>query len=346
MNFSLSKAQFFLLLFIIETGIVYISFQTPLISVSRNLAWVLFIIAGVIHYLLIIFYERYYAYFYLNTFFQWVYKIYWFSISVVFIAYMEYVLASWVLPQTPEWVVVLMIVLLSLYANLSRPETVINIGVMLLPIIFLFIVFLMLAVPDLKWANLLPLEFDHPLQIIKGLNHSIYAFLGVEMYLIYRPFLQRELILKGKPLFFYQQIIFVFYMLSVLFTQLFFTIDEVKLVPEPIIYILKSQEVTFVKRLDIFFVYIWLSWSIVTIMIFGLSFRVVHFVKERKRPKLNILIYHILLAIFPLFFIHFNRIEVIKNFLHYLFLIFTFFLPTVIIFWNKWRGKKCIEKES
>ncbi len=42
-------------------------------------------------------------------------------------------------------------------------------------------------------------------------------------------------------------------MLSVLFTQLFFTIDEVKLVPEPIIYILKSQEVTFVKRLDIFF---------------------------------------------------------------------------------------------
>ncbi|QDQ03007.1 GerAB/ArcD/ProY family transporter [Lysinibacillus fusiformis] len=344
MSFSLSKAQFFLLLFIIETGIVYISFQTPLISVGRNLAWLSFIIASVIHYLLIIFYERYYVYFYLNMFFQWLYKIYWFCITVVFIAYMEYVLASWVLPQTPEWVVVIVIVALSLYANLSRPETVINIGVTLLPIIFLFIVFLMLAVPDLNWANLFPLEFNNMRQIIEGINYSIFAFLGVEMFLIYRPFLQRELSLKGKPLFFYQQVIFVFYMISILFTQMFFTLDEVKLVPEPIIYILKAQEVTFVKRLDIFFVYIWLSWSIVTIMIFGLTFRVVHFVKKRKRPKLNIFIYHILLAIFPLFFIQFNRIEVIRNSLHYIFLVFTFLLPIVIIFWNKWRGKKCIEK--
>lgn len=55
---------------------------------------------------------------------------------------MGYVLASWVLPpQTPEWLVVMLIVGLSLYANLVRPETVINIGVMLIPIIFLFVIF-------------------------------------------------------------------------------------------------------------------------------------------------------------------------------------------------------------
>jgi len=31
MNVSLTKAQFFLLLFIFQTGVVYIAFQTPLI---------------------------------------------------------------------------------------------------------------------------------------------------------------------------------------------------------------------------------------------------------------------------------------------------------------------------
>lgn len=100
------------------------------------------------------------------------------------------------------------------------------------------------------------------------------------MYLLYRPFLKQDTQVKGRPLFIYQLVIFVFYLISVLFTQMFFALDEIKLIPEPIMYILKSQEVTFVKRLDIFFVYIWLSWSIVTVMIFGLSFRVLYLSKK------------------------------------------------------------------
>ncbi|MBG9691244.1 GerAB/ArcD/ProY family transporter [Lysinibacillus sp. fkY74-1] len=339
MNISLTKAQFFLLLFIFQTGIVYIAFQTPLISSSKNSSWLIFIVASMIHYGLLLFFERYHSYFYLNVFFRWVYQIYWLLLTAVFIAYMSYVLASWVLPQTPEWIVVVIIVVLSLYANLSRPETVINIGVMLIPIIFLFITFLMLAIPDLTWSNLFPIEWKHTKQIGAGLIHSIYAYFGIEMYLIYRPFLQKDLQVKGKPLLMYQLVIFVFYFISVLFTQMFFSIEEINLIPEPIMYILKSQEVTFVKRLDIFFVYIWLSWSIVTVMIFGLSFRMLHFVKKKQHPNSRIIVYHIFLAILPLFVIHFRSIELIKNSLHYVFIFFTFLLPIVIIGWNKWRGK-------
>lgn len=339
MNISLTKAQFFLLLFIFQTGIVYIAFQTPLISSSKNSSWLIFIVASVIHYGLLLFFERYHSYFYLNVFFRWVYQIYWLLLTAAFIAYMSYVLASWVLPQTPEWIVVVIIVVLSLYANLSRPETVINIGVMLIPIIFLFITFLMLAIPDLTWSNLFPIEWKHTKQIGAGLIHSIYAYFGIEMYLIYRPFLQKDLQVKGKPLLMYQLVIFVFYFISVLFTQMFFSIEEINLIPEPIMYILKSQEVTFVKRLDIFFVYIWLSWSIVTVMIFGLSFRMLHFVKKKQHPNSRIIVYHIFLAILPLFVMHFRSIELIKNSLHYVFIFFTFLLPIVIIGWNKWRGK-------
>ncbi|WP_155591078.1 GerAB/ArcD/ProY family transporter [Lysinibacillus cavernae] len=339
MNVSLSKAQFFLLLFIIQTGVVYIAFQTPLIINSQNSAWLIFIVASVIHYGLLLLFERYYRYFYLNVFFRWVYQIYWLLLTAALIAYMGYVLASWVLPQTPEWVVVVMIVALSLYANLVRPETVINIGVMLIPIILLFVIFLMLAVPDLTWSNLFPIEWNNTKQIMEGLIHSTYAYFGIEMYLIYRPFLKQDLQVKGKPLLLYQLVIFMFYFISVLFTQMFFALEEIKLIPEPITYILKSQEVTFVKRLDIFFVYIWLSWSIVTVMIFGLSFRVLYLSKKRKHPKWSIFIYHLLLAILPLFVMQFQRIELVKNSLHYVLFVFTFLLPLVIICWNKWRGK-------
>ena len=344
MNFSLSRVQFFLLLFLIETGILYITFQSALISKSGTISWVIFAIACLFHYLLLLLYERYYSYFHLNTFFQWTYKIYWFCLVATYIAYTEYVLASWVLPQTPIWVVIFIIVLLSLYANLSRPETVVNIGVILIPLIALFVVFLMLAIPSLSWTNLFPIQFDNKEHILQGFMQSSYAFIGVEMFLILRPFLQKELKLSGKPLFFYQLLIFVFYMTAVIFSLLFFSIAEIKIVTEPIIYILKSQEVTFVKRLDIFFVYIWLMWSIVTIMIVVLVIRVVHFEKKRKYPKTNIVILHVLLAIISLFLVRFDRIEFIKSNFFYVFAIFTILLPFGIIVWNKWRGKKCIEK--
>lgn len=340
MNVSLTKAQFFLLLFIFQTGVVYIAFQTPLIINSRNSSWLIFIVASVIHYGLLLFFERYHSYFYLNVFFRWVYQIYWLLMTAVFIAYMSYVLASWVLPQTPEWIVVVIIVALSLYANLSRPETAINIGVMLIPIIFLFVIFLMLAIPDLTWSNLFPIEWKNTKQIGAGLIHSIYAYFGIEMYLVYRPFLQKDLQVKGKPLLIYQLVIFVFYFVSVLFTQMFFSVDEISLIPEPIMYILKSQEVNFVKRLDIFFIYIWLSWSIVTVMIYGLSFRVLYLSKKRKHPKRSIVFFHLLLAILPLFVMQFQRIEFIKNSIHYVLIVFTILLPMMIICWNKWRGKR------
>ena len=200
MSFSLSRVQFFLLLFFIETGVIYIAFQSPLINKSGNMSWVFFAITCLFHYLLLLLYERFYTYFYLNTFFQWVYKIYWLCIAAVYIAYTEYVLASWVLPQTPIWVVIFIIVLISLYANLSRPETVVNIGVILIPLIAIFVVFLMLSIPDLNWTNLFPIQFDNKEQILQGFIQSSYAFIGVEMFLIFRPFLQKELRLSGKPL--------------------------------------------------------------------------------------------------------------------------------------------------
>lgn len=210
MNVSLSKAQFFLLLFIIQTGVVYIAFQTPLIIGSQTSAWLIFMVASVIHYGLLLFFERNYQYFYLNVFFRWIYQIYWLLLTAILIAYMGYVLASWVLPQTPEWIVVVIIVGLSLYANVSRPETVINISVMLLPIILLFVIFLMLAIPDLTWSNLFPVEWNNK-QIIAGMIHSTYAYFGIEMYLIYRPYVQKELQVKGRPLFIYQLVIFIFF---------------------------------------------------------------------------------------------------------------------------------------
>ena len=100
---------------------------------------------------------------------------------------------------------------------------------------------------------------------MKGLLKAQVAFIGIELYLFFRKHVDIKEKIKGFPLFVYQTVWFSFFFFSVLITILYFTLTGLKLIPEPLLYILKSQEVTFVERLDLFFLYIWMIWTVITV---------------------------------------------------------------------------------
>ncbi|MGE7835101.1 GerAB/ArcD/ProY family transporter [Viridibacillus arvi] len=344
MKLQLSRVQLFLILFIVETGVVFITVQASIIIRGGRDSWLMFICFSIFHYGQLFFYEKFYKDFQLNSFFGFLYKLYWMIICITFIAYIDYTLAVWGFPNTPTYIVIGLIVFISLYANLSRPETAINLGVIIIPLIGIFIIFILMATPDLVWTNIFPIGTSTPHQWFKGLQRAQYAYMGVEVYLIYRSFVLKNQIIKGKPLFIYQLVVGIFYTASVIGCQLYFSLDEIKLIPEPIIYILKAQEVTFVKRLDIFFIYIWLAWSIVTITLFVLSIRVVHFAKKRKYPRFQIILLHLVLVVVPIFLERVEFIEKIRDYLHYGYIPFTIILPILIIIMNRRRKKSCLNE--
>ena len=113
-----------------------------------------------------------------------------------------------------------------------------------------------------------------------------------------------------------------------------------------ILYILHSQEVTFVKRLDLFFIYIWLSWSLVAIVNYVLMMRLVYFEKKRKSPKLKLFILFTSLGIISIFLIRFSVLEFFKHYVVYLNIVFTFILPISIIIVNKIRGRTISESDA
>ena len=86
LNFKLSRLQFFLLLFITQTGSSFFSFPAPFINVVGRDAWLVFLVAGVLHYLLLLYYERNYMYFNFGPFVGWLYKGYWLFVAVVYLA--------------------------------------------------------------------------------------------------------------------------------------------------------------------------------------------------------------------------------------------------------------------
>ncbi|WP_102692345.1 GerAB/ArcD/ProY family transporter [Rummeliibacillus pycnus] len=341
MNFKLTRVQFFLMLFYIETGVVYISFQQGVIDKGGRDAWIMFGISSIIVYSLLLFYEKFYQYFKLGTITTWIYVFYWLIIIVSFLGYMQYTLNVWVIQNTPPLFTLLAIVLVSLYISFSRPSTAINLGVLIIPLVFIFVVFILLATHELKFSNILPVGTSTLQQWLKGTNRSFIAFIGIESYLILRKYVLENEKVAGKPLLYFHLIITIFMGASVVGTEFYFMLKEIKLIPDPIIYILKSQKVTFVKRLDIFFVYIWLAWSIVTINLFLFNIRVVLFAKKRKHPTILLLVLHFIILVVPLTLTGLGEVELVRKVFSFLFYPSAVVLPIFIILFNMRRDSKC-----
>ncbi|MCZ8535871.1 spore germination protein [Paenisporosarcina quisquiliarum] len=339
MKFFISKNQFFLGLFVVQTGSVFISFQTPLIEAASQDAWIVFIVCCVIQFIQLYLYERYYSYFKINKFLQWMYSAYWLLLVVTFLAYIQKSLSVWAFPLTPPSVIIGAVVLLSFYANISRPESVMNLGVLLLPLFPLIFIFLSLATPDLVWTNVFPMGNITLKEWGIGLKEAKFAFIGTELYLFYRTFVLKSEKIDVKSLMKFILTISTFYFITLVFILMFFSLEELKIIPEPLVYILKSQEVTFIERLDLFFIFIWMAWSIITVVY--LIFTISMFMKKAITKTMTIkkVILHALLFVLPLIIIAQELFNITRDLLIYGHFLFSMIIPLFVIVINMWRGK-------
>ncbi|MFS0875022.1 GerAB/ArcD/ProY family transporter [Solibacillus isronensis] len=346
MTIKLTKLQFFLLLFVMQTGFVYTSFQTSIIEHGKRDATIQFILIALVFFLQFLFFEKMHKYFFLNNFTKAIYLLYWGFYIIAFVIYITYVLTTWAFPNTPTSVIISIFLFVCFYASVSRPETAVNIGVVLLPMLFLFIIFMMVAIPDLYVTNLLPFFYDRGETWWMGFLYSTTAFGGAEMYVMLRKYLLKNEKISISILSLYFTILTIFYLLSITFTLMFFALEEIRIISEPILYILHAVEVTFVKRLDLFFVYIWLSWSLITIINYVLVMRLVYFEKKRKSPVLQQFIFFAIVGITANYLGRFSVLDFIKDNIVYVNIIFTFLFPIVIIIINKIRGRTVSESHS
>jgi hypothetical protein len=341
MKFKLTKVQFFLMLFYIETGVIYISFQQTVIDVGGRDAWIMFGLASIIAYVLLLFYEKNYQSFRLGTFTKWIYIIYWLVVIISFFIYIQYTLNVWVIQKTPPFFLLLAVVLVSLYISLSRSSTIVNLGVFIIPLVIIFIIFISLAFDELKFSNILPIGTSSAPQWLNGVHYSFTAFIGIESYLMLRKYVLEGEKVAGKPLLIFHLIVTIFMGASVIGSEFYFMLKELRLIPDPILYILKSQKVTFVKRLDIFFIYIWLAWSIVTLNLFLFNIRIALFEKKGKYSKPFLFVIHGIILILPLFLTGIEEVKFVRKYLVYLFYPFSIILPMMIILFNRRGDSKC-----
>ena len=161
----------------------------------------------------------------------------------------------------------------------------------------------------------------------KGLLKAQIAFIGIELYLFFRKHVDIKQKIKGFPLFVYQLVWLSFFLFSVLIMLLYFTLPGLERIPEPLLFLLKSQEVTFVERLDLFFLYIWTMWTIVTVTIISFAALYVHRLHTNEHHKRDTIIWHVLLVLLPLFFLSKQAIVKLNDIIIYVHLVFSLLIP-------------------
>ncbi|KZE40217.1 hypothetical protein AV656_02810 [Bhargavaea cecembensis] len=344
MKLHITSLQLFLMLFVAMTGTVFTSFQSQLVIAAGRDAWWLFLMQGLLIFPHLWLFNRYYQDFKWKGLIAFLYGIYWFFVMASFLGYIGYTLNVWAYPKTPTFVIMLLVVIVLFYLMMSRSETMVNIGVILIPMIILFMVFVYLGLKEAVWTNLFPLGETKFSDLQKGSLKAQMPFIGIELFLLLRTFVPGKV--NSRKVMIYGGVWLLFFLQMLVMPLLFFSVEEFRLIPEPIMYMLKSQDVSFMERLDLLFIYIWLAWSFIAMGIY--AFSILHLLpqKIRIRRSRNAALFCILLLAVGTQLDSKEAVRMSGQFLQYAHLVFAIALPFLVISGNRIFGKRRGEESA
>ncbi|WP_157685592.1 GerAB/ArcD/ProY family transporter [Paenibacillus donghaensis] len=167
------------------------------------------------------------------------------------------VLRRWMLQTTPRWAVLALFSIMTLY--LAREKLTVlarfyTLASMLFIPLFLFIIY---GLTQAHLENMLPLLEKGFWNIVKGAKETTISMYGFELMLIIYPLSegtdkQKLITVSLSNLF-----VTLFYFFVVSTCLMFFNSEQIKMIPEPVIYLMKSLSFFIIDRADILFLPIW-----------------------------------------------------------------------------------------
>ncbi|WP_409294623.1 GerAB/ArcD/ProY family transporter [Peribacillus sp. SCS-26] len=212
-----------------------------------------------------------------------VYTLYFFLVSTNMLALFGNVINKWLLPLTPVWLVILLMVVVGTYAVHSP---LIILAKFMLVSSFVFLIFILListSFLDADIYNILPIGSKGVFSILKGVKEAAFSMIGFELFLVIYPYIRGSGRSKLKSAMLANAFVIFFYTLAVLATLMFFSEMEIAIIPEPLLYIIKSYSFQVVERIDILFLSLWMVAVGTTYMgyLFGTAKGLSHMFKKK-----------------------------------------------------------------
>ncbi|WP_161993120.1 GerAB/ArcD/ProY family transporter [Sediminibacillus terrae] len=186
------------------------------------------------------------------------YYLYFICICVLILILYGRMLHLWILPNTPFWLLAILLAFTGFYLIssgllvMARIYTFVSI---LLVIIFFLLVF---ALRDIQLVYLLPVGQTPVPQIFKGAQAAILAMLGYISFFFLYPHTKGTPTERLKTMSYANLFVTLFYLFVVFVSFTYFSTSEIAFVPQPVLYLLKAIELHIISRVDLFLLSMWI----------------------------------------------------------------------------------------
>ncbi|WP_175991373.1 GerAB/ArcD/ProY family transporter [Bacillus sp. Marseille-Q1617] len=189
------------------------------------------------------------------------YLIYGILVTSLVMMYATAIIKLWALNLTPEWVVMLLLLLPGIYLGKEKVMEISNVYVVVSGLIFLLIIvsIVVLFIYPVDWRYLFPIAASGGVTMLKGAKEAYFSMLGFELLLILYPYFKHNgspAVLKSVSIAnLFVTVVYTFLTISSLVT---FSPEELKIVPQPVLYYVKSLYFQVIERIDLLFASLWI----------------------------------------------------------------------------------------
>ena len=278
------------------------------------------------------------------------YILYGLLVTALVLMYSTKIIKMWVLIFTPKWIIMVLLVVTAIYLAKEDVVGISNIYVVVSSLILFLLVIsiIVLVTYPVDFRYLFPMAHSGGFNWLKGANEAYFSMLGFELMLILYPHFQQigsASILKSVTVA--NISVTGIYCFMTIVSIVTFSPAEIEIVPQPVLYFVKSLYLKIIERIDLVFVSLWIVnviTSLTSYLFFsteGTSF-FIRKVKKVKRTFLPIIFGIIGLMIALL--VKNEQMEMYNKAIIFMSYIFVILIPIVllgisILFKKQERGK-------
>lgn len=274
------------------------------------------------------------------------YIVYLIIVGAIMLTKYTVILKSWMMPLTPKWVLVSFMGVIGIYLGKENLHIISRFFMLASFVLLVFMGINIYALKDVNFTYILPIGSTGFTGILKGMFTSMASFQGFEYILIFAPFVlaSPRQVIKAATLT--NVFVTLFYTLSILTIELYFSAEELKLIIEPIFYIVKSYTFTIIERPDLLFTSLWLLVVITSVIaLFYVTSLGLHHVFQTEERTIFVYIVAIISFVLSVSMYGEHRIDVIARKFHPIIIIFSSGLPLFLLLISLLR-KKSGEEEK
>ncbi|WP_239615659.1 GerAB/ArcD/ProY family transporter [Cohnella mopanensis] len=278
---KITAGQFMIVVIQAQIGVGILFLPSSVESVARNDAWISILLAGMAALLLSVVMWGLNRRFPTMTLFEFLPKLlgkfagkivqifyglaFILECSMVLVLFTD-VVRDWIFPITPRWVILGLMLATALYMARENIRLIARFFVLTFGLIFVLILIAAYAYKDANILYILPINESGISNVLKGMLRSMNSLYGFEMILLCYPYVKGGS--KGilKATLFACVFSTLVYSFMVFMCLIVFSPEELKIIPQPVLYMVKALSFTVIERADLYFLTIWTVVVITTVM--------------------------------------------------------------------------------